>query len=118
MSAAQAVTDDSFEQEVLAAPGPVLVDFWAPWCGPCKQMGRILDEIVAEQSGRLRVVTLNVDENPATAARYRVIGIPALKVFRDGAEAASISGARPKAALEAELAELLGDASPAGTGRI
>jgi thioredoxin 1 len=97
------VTDASFQAEVLDAEQPVLVDFWAPWCGPCRVVHPILEEIAAERHDELRVVSLNVDDNQQTAARYEVLSIPTLIVFRDGAEAKRVVGALPKRRLEAEL---------------
>jgi thioredoxin 1 len=97
------VTDASFQAEVLDADQPVLVDFWAPWCGPCRVVHPILEEIAAERQDELRVVSLNVDDNQQTAARYEVLSIPTLIVFKDGAEAKRVVGALPKRRLEAEL---------------
>lgn len=97
------VTDDTFETEVLGSEAPVLVDFWAPWCGPCRVVHPILEEIAAERSETLRIVSLNVDENQQSAARYQVLSIPTLILFRDGAEAKRVVGALPKKRLEAEL---------------
>ena len=97
------VTDDNFQAEVLDATGPVLVDFWAPWCGPCRVVHPILEEMLSERDGELRVVSLNVDDNQQTAARYEVLSIPTLILFRDGAEAKRVVGALPKRRLEAEL---------------
>jgi thioredoxin 1 len=97
------VTDASFQAEVLDFEQPVLVDFWAPWCGPCRVVHPILEEIAAERHDELRVVSLNVDDNQQTAARYEVLSIPTLIVFRDGAEAKRVVGALPKRRLEAEL---------------
>lgn len=97
------VTDASFESEVLESGTPVLVDFWAPWCGPCRVVHPILEEIAAERSDSVRIVSLNVDENQQTAARYEVLSIPTLILFRDGAEAKRVIGALPKKRLEAEL---------------
>jgi thioredoxin 1 len=97
------VTDANFQSEVLDSDQPVLVDFWAPWCGPCRVVHPILEEILAERSNELRIVSLNVDENQQTAVRYEVLSIPTLILFRDGAEAKRVIGALPKKRLEAEL---------------
>lgn len=96
-------TDASFEQEVLASELPVLVDFWAEWCGPCRALGPILDELSREHAAELAVVKVNVDENPGVAERYRITSIPAMKVFQGGEVVRSLVGAKPKAVLEAEL---------------
>jgi thioredoxin 1 len=97
------VTDADFQTDVLDSETPVLVDFWAPWCGPCRVVHPILEEIQAERESELRIVSLNVDENQQTAARYEVLSIPTLILFRDGAETKRIVGALPKRRLEAEL---------------
>ncbi len=98
------VTDTQWQDEVLSSDKPVLVDFWAEWCGPCRMVGPIVDEIAEEQEG-LKVLKLNVDENPAAARQYGVMSIPTLLVFKDGEPAKRIVGAKPKAALLSELSE-------------
>ncbi|MEE8293865.1 MAG: thioredoxin TrxA [Kiloniellales bacterium] len=95
------VTDDSFDQDVLAASEPVLVDFWAEWCGPCKMISPALEEIAKELGGRLTVAKLNIDENPLTPQKYGVRGIPTLMLFKDGQVAATKVGALPKRQLAA-----------------
>lgn len=108
MADLQAVTDANFETEVLKSETPVLVDFWAEWCGPCRQVSPILDEIAKEHGDKLRLVKMNVDENPVTPATYRVTGIPTLNVYQNGEVVKQIVGARPKAALLRELADIIG----------
>ncbi|SDX70753.1 thioredoxin 1 [Allochromatium warmingii] len=95
------VTDDSFEEEVLKCADPVLVDYWADWCGPCKMIAPILDEIAAEYAGRVKVAKLNIDDNPSTPPRYGIRGIPTLMLFRGGAVEATKVGAVSKSQLTA-----------------
>jgi thioredoxin 1 len=95
-----AVTDETFEAEVLKATGPVLVDFWAEWCGPCKMIAPALEEIGAEFAGKVTVAKVNIDENPASPNTYGVRGIPTLILFKDGKPAATQVGALPKSALK------------------
>ena len=98
------VTDASFQQEVLEATGaPLLVDFWAPWCGPCRIVGPIMDQLAAESGGRYRIAKLNVDENPMTASRYQIASIPTMLIFRDGALIDRLVGAQPKQTIEDRL---------------
>jgi thioredoxin 1 len=97
------VSDDNFQAEVLENEQPVLVDFWAPWCGPCRVVAPVLEEIAAEQGDKLRVVKLNVDDNQRTAAQYGVMSIPTMILFKNGQPAKTIVGAYPKRKLEAEL---------------
>ena len=97
------VTDNNFQAEVLEHEKPVLVDFWAPWCGPCRVIAPSLEEIADEQAESLRIVKLNVDENQQTAARYGVMSIPTLIVFKNGEPAKTIVGALPKKRLVQEL---------------
>ncbi|SEB57431.1 thioredoxin [Paramicrobacterium humi] len=104
---ARAVTEQTFETEVLNSDKPVLVDFWAAWCGPCRMVSPILDQIASENSDKLDIVKVNVDENPNLAMKYQITSIPAMKVFSNGEVATSIIGAKPKAALEADLAAYL-----------
>ncbi|MCW0180485.1 thioredoxin TrxA [Zavarzinia aquatilis] len=94
--ATKKVTDTSFATDVLGAPGPVVVDFWAEWCGPCKQIGPSLEEISEELGQQVTITKINIDENPNTPARYGVRGIPTLMLFRDGKVAATKVGALPK----------------------
>jgi len=95
------VTDDSFEEEVLKSPDPVLVDYWADWCGPCKMIAPVLDEIADEYAGRVKIAKLNIDENPNTPPRYGIRGIPTLMLFRGGEVEATKVGAVSKSQLTA-----------------
>jgi thioredoxin 1 len=107
MSNATAVTDASFEADVLNSDETILVDFWAEWCGPCRAVSPILDQIAAEHQGKIKIVKLNVDDNPQMAMKYQITSIPAMKVFKGGENVKTIIGAKPKPALEADLADFL-----------
>ena len=107
MSEAINVGEQTFEKVVLQSEIPVLVDFWAAWCGPCRMVGPVLDQIAAEHEGKIRIVKVNVDEEPALAAQYRITSIPAMKVFKGGEEVRELIGAMPKQMIEQQLEGIL-----------
>jgi thioredoxin 2 len=101
------VTDQSFSAEVLSYPGAVLVDCWAPWCGPCRTLGPVLEELAGKYAGRVKIAKLNVDENPATAQRYGIRSIPTMIFFQNGSKVSTLVGAQPKQEIERRLQPLL-----------
>jgi thioredoxin 1 len=107
MGATKVVTEATFDTEVLQNSKPVVVDYWAEWCGPCRMVSPVLEEIASEHSDKIDVVKLNIDENPAISQRYRIMAIPTMSVFQNGKVVKQIVGAKPKAALLRELADFI-----------
>ncbi|KRC51160.1 thioredoxin [Leifsonia sp. Root227] len=107
MTTLNAVTDATFPDAVLAASGTTIVEFWAEWCGPCRALGPILEQLATEHADRISIVKINADENPQSSATYRAMALPVMKVFQNGEVVKTIVGAKPKPALEFELAPYL-----------
>lgn len=107
MSAAQAVTKDTFKQVVAESDVPVLVDFWAPWCGPCKKLGPILDDVAAELGERVKIVKVNVDEERELGTAFQIMSIPTMIFFKDGEAVAQVTGVQPKGTIVSKLESLM-----------
>lgn len=107
MSTAKAVTDDTFQADVLGSPRPVIVEYWAQWCGPCRQLGPVLEAIASERAGQVDVVKVNVDENPGTAQRYGIMLVPTINLFAGGEVVKQVIGAKSKSALLREFDGLI-----------